>query len=318
MNVGKTTAYKSIKSKKIEWLWKPYIPFGKITIIEGDPGDGKTSFVLFLISQLSREKSELISGLSANSINIIYQSGEDDLQDTIKPKLEKYGGDTSKIFFIEKDDAISLDTKEIESYIKEKNIRMVVLDPIQSFIGDKNINNLSSMRKTLKNIGDIAKKTNCAIILIGHTNKSDGDKDLYRGLGSIDIIAAARSVLYLKRVDSSSSIRIIKQIKNNLAMEGEPIGFQFAKNGKIEYLGKIKLEEYSSEETNMSKRDLAKKILITSLESGDARANDILLKGMKYKISRRTFDSVRKEIGCRSIKKKDGWYWSLFDGDNNG
>lgn len=318
MDIGNVKSYRSVKTKKIEWLWEPYIPLGKITIIEGDPGDGKTSFVLFLAALLSKNKrKQNIEDLCEKKINIIYQSQEDDSEDTIKPKLVKYGADTSCIYFIDKSSPISIENGELDKYVKEINAKLIVLDPIQSFLGEKSITNVTAMRNTLKRLAQTAKDNECAVVLVGHMNKTAGEKDLYRSLGSIDIVAIARSVLLLKRKEGSPFIRIVSQIKNNLSMQGTPVAFEFKNNGSINYLGKVSDEDLLSEESKLSKRDLAKKILMSSLLEGDVKTTSMLAKAKKYNLSRRTLDEARKEINCKAIKKKDGWYWSL-GGDNDG
>ena len=318
MDAGSIKSYRLVKTKKIEWLWEPYIPMGKITIIEGDPGDGKTSFVLFLSAILSKTNRKIhIDGLTDKKINIIYQSQEDDSEDTIKPKLIKYGADCSNIYFVDKESNISLENGELDKYIKEIKANLVVLDPIQSFLGEKSITNLTAMRNALKRLANIAKENNCAVILIGHMNKSAKEKDLYRSLGSIDIVALARSVLLLKRKEAAPYVRIVFQIKNNLAMQGAPIAFEFKKGGSINYLGKFAEEDLISEESGLTKRELSKKLLMSHLLEEDTKATTMLDKAKKYSISRRTMDEARKEIGCRAIKKKDGWYWTM-DGNDNG
>lgn len=317
MSNNEIKSYRSIKPKKIEWLWEPYIPYGKITIIEGDPGDGKTSFVLFLCALLSKtNRRQHIDSLTEKKITIIYQSQEDDAEDTIKPKLLKYGADCSNIYFIDNSSPISIENDELDKYIKEVNARLIVLDPIQSFLGDKSITNVTAMRNTLKKLVLVAKNNNCSVVLVGHMNKATGDKELYRSLGSIDIVAIARSVLLIKRKEETPSIRIVSQIKNNLAMEGNPFAFEFKPNGGITFLGNVSPNDLKSEEKNLSKHDLAKKLLISTLLEGDIQTNVMLAKAKKYNISRRTMDDVRKEIGCKAIKKKDCWYWSLGGNDD--
>ena len=216
-----------VVSKEVEWLWYPYIPYGKITIVEGDPGEGKTTLVLKLAAALS-------GGLplpcdddrEREPIHIIYQTAEDGIDDTIKPRLEKAGADCSMIRVIdETEKELSMTDDRLEQAIVETGARMVILDPIQAYIGAKvDMHRANEIRPVLKHLGMIAEKYNCAIVLIGHMNKAAGSKSTYRGLGSIDIQATARSVLLVARLRDKSNIRIMAHDKSSLAPTGDAMG----------------------------------------------------------------------------------------------
>ena len=128
------TYFNSVESKEIEWLWKPYIAFGKLTVLEGDPGDGKTTLALKLVSQLTTLKDREIEGLCSRKINVIYQSAEDGIEDTIKGKLDRMHADCKRVCFIAKND-LSLEDDSIEKAIIKARAELLVFDPIQSFIG---------------------------------------------------------------------------------------------------------------------------------------------------------------------------------------
>lgn len=121
--------YSDVTSRKIDWLWYPYIPFGKITVIQGDPGEGKTTFVLSLLSIISNGEKLPFSD-NCVSGKVIYQNTEDDNSDTIKPRLELHQADCTNICFIEKrSDSLSLDSDELAESVKRINARVLVLDP---------------------------------------------------------------------------------------------------------------------------------------------------------------------------------------------
>lgn len=302
-------SYAKVKTKKIEWLWFPYIAYGKITILEGDPGEGKTSIALFLASMFSKGGLG-ISDSELEPINIVYQSAEDNPEDSIKPKLIAYKSKCENVYFIKSSKKLSVDCDEIDKIVKEKSIRLFVLDPIQAFIGDNNISNINGLRNTLNKIADVADKYKCAVLLIGHMNKTSMNKDLYRSLGSIDIVALARSVLMLKKPADYSPYRIMYQIKNNLAALGKPIGFEFNNKGMINYLGEINPEDY---DTSSSKIDKACLFLHSILFDGPISYKEIMPLIENMDISVRTLNEAKKRIGVRAIKKKDGWYWSLSE-----
>ena len=184
--------FSKVQCKEIEWLWYPYIPYGKITIIQGDPGEGKTSLALYIASILSKGGMFPLSDKLIARQNVIYQNREDGAADTIKPRLERYGTNCDNVCFILEDDKpLSFVDDRLEKAIIESNARVLILDPIQAYLGDSDMGRANDVRPIMNRLCKVAEKTNCAILLIGHLNKKDGGKDLYRTLGSIDIAAAA-------------------------------------------------------------------------------------------------------------------------------
>jgi len=125
-----------IQSKKVEWLWYPYIPYGKITIVQGDPGEGKTTFILKLAADLSNGERLPFESIEREAISIIYQTAEDGLEDTIKPRLEKAGADCNKIRVIdESENELTMSDERLEQAIQKTGAKLVILDPIQAYLG---------------------------------------------------------------------------------------------------------------------------------------------------------------------------------------
>ena len=313
------TYFNSIETKEVEWLWKPYIAFGKLTILQGDPGDGKTTFALKLVSQLTSLQNREIKGLCGRKINVIYQSAEDGVEDSIKVKLEKMHADCKRVAFINKKD-LSLDDKSIEKAIKQTKAELMVLDPIQSFISNgKSMTSIKGMRETLRQLAQVAAKYHCAILLIGHLNKSEGKKNLYRGLGSIDITAIARSVLFLKKSEYDNKIRIISNIKNSLESEGDDVAYEFDKDEYIHWLGEYTEEfgepelKVNGKQTNKNKTatkyQQAAELIKSYLDRGTNGAKFILSKCKEKGISEFTVKKVRRDLGIKAFKTNSHWAW---------
>ena len=190
-----------VQSQEIEWLWYPFIPYGKLTIIQGDPGDGKTTMVLNLAAKLSKGEALDENMKVTEPVNVIYQTAEDGLADTVKPRLEL--ADCERIIVIdESDKSLSMVDERLEQAIVRTGARLLILDPIQAYLGGgMDMNRANEARDMTKKLGALAEKTKCAIILIGHMNKASGNKAAYRGMGSIDFFAVARSVLLVGRVE---------------------------------------------------------------------------------------------------------------------
>ena len=184
-----------VQSQEIEWLWYPFIPYGKLTIIQGDPGDGKTTMVLNLAAKLSKGEALDKNMKVTEPVNVIYQTAEDGLADTVKPRLELAGADC------ESDKSLSMVDERLEEAIVRTGARLLILDPIQAYLGGgMDMNRANEARDMTKKLGALAEKTKCAIILIGHMNKASGNKAAYRGMGSIDFFAVARSGLEIMRL----------------------------------------------------------------------------------------------------------------------
>lgn len=306
-------SYKDVKAKKIERIWKPYIACGKITILQGDPGDGKSTLALKLCSILTSdiETKEKIDGVIDGTINVIYQSAEDDPEDTIKPKLNKLKSNTDKLMYVVNDEIIDLTSNALKNIIEKANAKLIILDPLQSFIKKgENMLVATYVRKMMKNLTKIANETNCAILLIGHLNKSEGKKDLYRGLGSIDLTAVARSVLYLKRSDLDSRIRIMYQIKNSLAAEGYPVAYKLDDKKGMIWLGKYTNEELTTEKATKDKLSVAKDFLLRILSNVEKiEVSELKELCTNYNISYRTLVRAKKELEIESIRANGKWYW---------
>lgn len=313
-----------VVSKEVEWLWYPYIPYGKITIIEGDPGEGKTTLVLKLAAALSRGLPlPCDDDKEYEPIHIIYQTAEDGIEDTIKPRLEKAGADCSMIRVIdEADKELSMTDDRLELAIIETGARLIILDPIQAYIGATvDMHRANEIRPVLKHLGIIAEKHNCAIILIGHMNKASGSKSTYRGLGSIDIQATARSVLLVARLRDKPNIRIMAHDKSSLAPAGDAIGFEMTEDNGMVCIGPydITIDELLSgnEGRGKKKLDIAENFIKEYFGPNKIiPSNEIMMEAAKRSIKRNTLLSAKKKLGITSDKEKaeDGtiyWTWVM-------
>lgn len=305
-----------IESQEIEWLWYPLIPYGKLTIIQGDPGDGKTTLVLNIAAKLSNGIGIDEAMQISEPINIIYQTAEDGLADTVKPRLEAAGADCEKIAVIdESEKSLSMVDERLEEAIIKTNARLLILDPIQAYLGGgMDMNRANEARDMTKKLGLLAEKYKCAIVLIGHMNKAAGNKAAYRGMGSIDFFAVARSVLLVGRVEGQTNIRAVVQIKNNLAPFGHPKAFELEKGGFCwlgdyeitadELLGGLAPKANKLEQAKQLLRELAK-------TNNSMQSKDIFNLADEQGISKRTLENAKKELKIKAKKINNSWYWEL-------
>ena len=305
-----------IQSQDIDWLWFPFIPYGKLTIIQGDPGDGKTTLVLNLAAKLSKGEALDKDMDIKEPIIVIYQTAEDGLADTVKPRLELAGADCEQIIVIdESDKSLSMADERLEEAIQTTGAKLLILDPIQAYLGGgMDMNRANEARDMTKKLGALAEKYKCAIVLIGHMNKASGNKAAYRGMGSIDFFAVARSVLLVGRIEGEPNVRAVVQIKNNLAAFGHPKAFALSEAG-FRWLGDYDVtadEILGGIAPKANKLEQAKQLLRKLAETSDAvQSNEIFDMAEEQGISKRTLESAKKELGIRAKKINNSWYWEL-------
>ena len=305
-----------IQSQEIEWLWFPFIPYGKLTIIQGDPGDGKTTLVLNLAAKLSKGEALDKDMDIKEPIIVIYQTAEDGLADTVKPRLDLAGADCEQIIVIdESDKSLSMADERLEEAIQTTGAKLLILDPIQAYLGGgMDMNRANEARDMTKKLGALAEKYKCAIVLIGHMNKASGNKAAYRGMGSIDFFAVARSVLLVGRIEGEPNVRAVVQIKNNLAAFGHPKAFALSEAG-FRWLGDYDItadEILGGIAPKANKLEQAKQLLRKLAETSNAvQSNEIFDMAEEQGISKRTLESAKKELGIRAKKINNSWYWEL-------
>ena len=170
------------------------------------------------------------------------------------------------------------------------------------------------MRSVLRKLANIAERNQCAVILIGHMNKGSGAKSLYRGLGSIDIAAIARSVLMISRDENRPGIRYMYPIKSSLAPEGPAIAFSFRERGGLEWHGSYDLNTaqlMDSVTVKTTKREKARAKLIQMLEKSDKPAKEVYAALSEIGVGSRTVEKVKKELQITTYRSGGSWFWSL-------
>lgn len=305
-----------VPAEEIQWLWYPYIPYGKITVIQGDPGDGKTTVVLAVAAAVTSglllpETKKIIT-----PSNVIFQTAEDGLGDTVKPRLIQSGADCSKVLVIDESEReLSLSDERIEQAITLTDAKLFVLDPLQAYIGaGVDMHRANEIRPVMKRISTIAEKTGCAVVVVGHLNKGM-NKSQYRGLGSIDIQAAARSVLTVGRIKGKPYLRAFAQGKNNLAPEGKAIAFELDPASGFRWAGEypVTIDELLS--GVMPERDTtydrAVAFLQGELTNEEIPAALLFEKAAAMDISARTLKKAKAALDIRSFKRENQWFWVL-------
>ena len=307
-----------VDTQTVEWLWEPYIPFGKVIIVQGNPGEGKTTFALRLAAAGTNRKP--FPHMAAHEpFNVIYQTAEDGLGDTIKPRLMEAEADLDRVLVIdESKQGLSLSDERIERAIRQTGARLIILDPIQAYVGEKtDMNKANEIRPMFRRLAEIAERTGCAVILIGHLNKAAGGQSAYRGLGSIDFRAAARSVLLIGRVKREPNVRVIVHDKSSLAPEGKPIAFCLDPETGFSWIGEydITAEELLSGAggNTATKTEQAERLILDLLADGKELASeDIVKAAAEAGISERTVQNAKRNMGGILGARRVGGQWYNF------
>lgn len=319
-----------IEARDVEWFWYPYVARNKITMLEGDPGEGKSYLAMKLLAMHSNGQKFPSERDDRKASVCMYLNLEDGTDDTIKPRLVAMGADEDRIRVLNKalaiDDPDGLDL--LEGFIREYEATFIVIDPLNTVLGDTDANKAQDVRRILTPISVMCRELECTMMIVRHFKKAGkGEKSLYRGAGSIDIGAAARSVLQvIPRYDEDEDeTKAIVHVKNNLerkgitqlfsidyethdiVFQGEDPDFGVAALDKGEDLGKSQLsqcQEQLLEVLGASAKGLTSRKLIDQMmtrnfsESTIVRARSVLVK--QKKIEKRRIKDRRKLRAGRS------------------
>ena len=307
-----------IQPEEVQWLWYPYIPLGKLTVIQGDPGEGKTTFVLAVIAALTKGEA-LPEREPLDPVNILYQTAEDGLADTIRPRLDALGADCSRVLVIDESKReLSLSDERIRQAMEKTRAKLLVLDPLQAYLGaEVDMHRANEVRPILKRLGSVAEQMGCAVVLIRHLNKMQGQKTGHRGMGSVDFQAAARSVLLVGRTKEDPQLRIVVPDKSSLAPEGESIAFTLDPEQGFQWKGYC---AYNAEELlggstkQVQTKTMQAEETLRNLLDKPAPAEEILRRITAAGISERTLMTAKKNLGVLSEKRGGQWFWRLPSG----
>ena len=292
--------FADIPTEEVNWLWYPYIPYGKITILQGDPGCGKTMVALSLAAMLSTGAALPFSPQANEPITILYQTSEDGIADTIKPRLERAQADCTRIKIIDESKTpLRFDDTRLEAAVRQENARLLILDPLSAYIGESvSMNQANEVRSAFRSL-----------------NKMNGTSALYRTSGSIDVAGAVRSILTVTKYRKSPTQRVLVPVKSNLAPAGN--GLLLEVTDHVEWLDQ--LEEADADQllngnqgpAAPTKQQQAEQGLLQLLQNGPMSHKEITLHFSRQGISKRTVELAKSNLPIKSIRIKDGWLWQL-------
>jgi putative DNA primase/helicase len=338
---GKTITYvcmSEVEPEEVCWLWEPYVPFGKITLLEGDPAAGKTWVALAVAAAVSTgapfpdpETGRCIYRRKPG--NVIYLSAEDGLADTLRPRLDMLEANVKNIYVVtgtrdqDEDSLFSFDDLDLLDHLTGNlETALVVVDPLQAYLGaGVDMHRANETRPVLAKLAALAEKRKCAVLILRHLSKAAAVKNIYRGMGSIDFTAAARSVLLAGLNPENPKERAIIQLKSSLAPNGPSMGYElkggFFWTGISELTASTILGSDCRMESEKTKLQETKDWLAEILKNGPIKKRDIEELARDEDIKPSTLRRAKKELGVISVKPEDEgknppWVWK-FPGNNS-
>jgi len=311
-----------VKAESVNWLWQSYIPRGKVTLLEGDPGIGKSWVSLAIATAVTLGKG-LPGQEPTEPANVVIASAEDGLGDTIRPRLDAMGADVSRIFAV--DGALTLNENGfalLEAYLERVKPALLIIDPLVAYLGaGVDIHRANETRAVMAQLARLAEKFDVAILAVRHLTKGGMSKAIYRGLGSIDFTAACRSVLLAGCDIENPQNRALVHIKSNLTPAGPSIGYEL-RDGGFYWTGESSLTAAqilaADNGTGTSELDEAIAFLKDELADGSVPAKDVYRDAESMGIARRTLERAKAQVGIitrrQGEKGKRGsgvWVWEL-------
>lgn len=309
------TRLSTVKPEQVDWLWKARIPRGKLTLLVGDPEAGKTFVSLDFAARVSRG-AKWPDGAAASQGGVILLAVEDGLADTIRPRLDALGADTSRISVAEairedgKERAFTLehDLPALESAVRAEEARLVVIDPLSAYLGKANSWKDAEVRAVLTPLAQMAERTSAAILGIVHLNKNQEQGLLHRVQGSVGFVAVARVVMTAKQGDDGR--RTLSVAKNNLAPAAPDLTYRITTEGCLEWES---APSSAKRALPTGETDKATKWLRNILVAGPRSMEEVATEATAAGISSSALRRARERLAIRSKREGtfNGGCWML-------
>jgi hypothetical protein len=337
-----TVAFSEIVPEPVTWLWHGLIPRGKLTVLDGDPGLGKSTLTIDLTARITTGQSMPFSHAVSDPADVILSTTEDALADTVRPRLEAAGADLTRVVAFSVRDAagpramtLPDDLSALEEAVHRARAALVVIDPLMAHLSARYDGHRDQdVRRVLAGVTAMAERTGAAVLVVRHLNKGASSLAMYRGGGSIGIIAAARSGLIVGRDPSDDGKRVLAVVKSNLAEAVTSLSYTIEQaaiesaagqisTSRVRWLGQTSLRANDLMEGGQEPRDQsgagaeAVAFLRAVLDEQDLPAKEVKAAAADAGIASRTLDRAKQAIGVRAVKLgqpgSDGqqWAWHL-------
>lgn len=317
-----TVPLSSIPREDVSWLWSPYIPMNKITLMEGDPGAGKTFLLLAICAAVTQgwhlpdQFGKVPAPDPDLAGNVIYITAEDAPGDTLRPRAEDLGANLDRLYVVPNVETFDLSSiPRIAAMVTERQARLLVIDPLTAFLGaEMDMHRTNEVRPFMTLLSTIAQQAQCAIVAVRHWTKATGGKARHRGQGNMDFFAAARSVLSIGESPEDEKLRIMAQAKNSLGAYGRSLVFEIKENSLF-WAGTSELtaDELSQLQPHKYKHQRQDAViwLTECLSDGPKPAKLVIQMAEATGISQRTLERAKASLKILSVYIEGQWCWKL-------
>lgn len=316
-----------VEPAPVRYLLHPYLPLGALCLLEGDPGTRKSFVATEIAAAVTRGQSPLdaspIAGLPSRVV--VYLNAEDPAP-VVKARAARAGGKLAKLHLLTRDDLTPLsDVAAYRQLLERHRPALLVLDPLQAFLGGSGATSPARVRAILAPVVKLAEELGVTILGVRHLTKARG-RSTYRGLGSIDFYAAARSVLLVGLSPRSPDTSVLVHLKHSYGPAGRSLEFEIA-DERVAWLGssELRAEDLDPPPTRLPNRtalEVACAFLCELLESGPVPARSVVERAAEQGIAKRTLERAKDELGI-AVEKVAGkgpgagrghWQWALGSG----
>lgn len=322
---GQLTRLSDVEARPVDWLWPGYVPAGMLVIVEGDPGVGKSTMLTDFAARVSTGRPFPGCSEAREPADVIILTAEDHLPSSVVPRLAAAGGDATRIHAWEFTDAsegrlpvLPDDIDLLRGYIERLGAALVFVDVFSSYLSSRfNAHIDHDIRRALHPLATLAAATGATIVLVRHLNKNANSPAAYRGMGSIGLSGAARTVLLVAPNPNDPSRRVLAVSKSNLAPLAPSFEFELTDADGIAYVqwhAEVPLtasELLAAGPAPTSQLEGAKAFLVETLSVGAVPESEIEGLGAERGISKSTLKRAKAKLGVIAKKGNPHWYWML-------
>lgn len=312
---AKVVRLSDVQIEKVTWMWQGYLPNNKLVLLEGNPGLGKSTLTCWIAAQVSKGNS-FPCGSTNEPRGVLFISAEDGVADTIKPRVEAAGGDSTAIFCVKgmeydgvegiTDLSMRTHLEALKAEIIRHSVGMVIIDPLMALIGEsKDSHKDQAVRAITTPLAQLAEELQVTILAIRHLNKQGSSQAILRGAGSMGIIGSARQALLVGVDPQDDNKRVLAVVKSNLAKKADSLSFELIShqtidaaiiqwNGVSTHNADDLVRPNSGEDK--SAIDEAKEFLVETLRNGGKSQKAVVAEARKFAISDATLRRARESM----------------------
>lgn len=329
-----------VKPEPVKWLWPKRIARGKLSLLAGDPGLGKSLLTMDMVARLSRgglwpDETEI-----AEPAGSVLLTAEDDPADTIRPRLDAANADVERVTLLQavrvqsgkgkksrdRSFNLAMDLPHLESAIQQtSNCQLVIIDPISAYCGETDSHKNAEVRALLSPLSELAQRTGIAIVAVSHLNKANGTNAVYRTMGSLAFAAAARAVFAVTKDQTDPSCRLFLPIKNNIGNDREGLKYTVKSStggqpflswfeGSVTISADEALNPAKGVQRN-GKLMEAGRWLVDALANGSRSSTELIDEAKESGIAERTLFRAANDLKIKKSKIGFGadsvWNWEL-------